>query len=139
MDGALGVFDVGHVRGGDATRIRSDGGAVGDDADGGERSEDRGVHDPRGGEEAEPAVDEDEDGGDVNVCDGQNDDAHREREGEGLPLVGGHRWERRRRRRLSQNDGVSGNAPEVGWLGCERIQDAGFAFNLPCLKIGQQQ
>lgn len=131
MDGALGVFYVGHVGGGNATRIRRDGDAVGDAADGGERGEDCGVHNPRRGEEAEPAVDEDEHGGDVNVCDGQNDDAHWEREGGGLPLVGGHRGEveappaRPKRRRLRERARESALNSEVG----TRIPDATFAFN----------
>lgn len=50
VDGALGVFDVGHVGGWDPTRIRGDGSAVGEGAGGGEGGEHGGVHDPWRGE-----------------------------------------------------------------------------------------
>lgn len=86
VEGDLEVFNVGDVGGGNPTRIRVNGGAIAEDADGCECGENDGVCDPGRGEEAEPPVDENEHGGDVNVRDAQNDDAHGERENE-APLL----------------------------------------------------
>lgn len=76
MDRSLGVFNVRHVSGRNPTWICENRIAVREYAHGCDGGESDGVYNSRGREKAEPSVDEDEDGGDVNVCNCQNDDAH---------------------------------------------------------------
>lgn len=82
VDRVLEVFNVGHVCGGDPTRIRGSGGAEGEGAHGRDGGKNGGVYDPRGGEEAEPLVNENEYRREVNVGDAQSDDADGQRERE---------------------------------------------------------
>lgn len=106
VDGDLTVFNVRNIGGGDPTRIGGNGGAVWGDTDGGDGGENDSVDDPRGREKAEPAVNEDEDGGEVNVGDGQNDDAHWEREHEATVVVVVLRFLGHGGAGVSRNDGV---------------------------------
>jgi hypothetical protein len=80
VDRVFGIFDVGRVVGGDSTRIREYGNGVGEDAHESDGRENQGVEDSRGGQEAEPPVNENEYRGEVYVRDGQNDDGYRQRE-----------------------------------------------------------
>lgn len=74
VDRVFGILNVGHVSGRDPTRIRVERNGVAEDAHGGDGGENDGVYDPRGGGEAEPAVHEDEERGQVYEGDDQNDD-----------------------------------------------------------------
>ena len=73
--------------------IGGDGAAVGEDAHGCKSGENGAVYEARRGEETEPPVYDDEDGGGIDVGDGQNDEAHRQRPAETTQVLGflGHR------------------------------------------------
>lgn len=84
MNRVFGILDVRHVGRRNPTRIRKDSeGVIGDahESDGGE---DDSVHNSRRGHKAEPPVDEDEDGGEVDKGDCQDDDGNRRRKGKAL-------------------------------------------------------
>lgn len=81
VDRSLAILDVGHEGGRDPTRVGEDGGGVVEGAHEGDGGEGGGVHEARRGGEAEPAVDEHEDGGEVEEADREDDDG----DGEGEP------------------------------------------------------
>lgn len=82
MDRIIGVLNVWQEARRDPTRIREDGEGIVEDAQDGEGGEDGGVHDARGSHQTEPRVYEDEDGGEVDVGNGGDNDEYGEREGE---------------------------------------------------------
>lgn len=110
MNRVFGILDVRHVGRRDPTGIRKDSkGVIGDahESDGGE---DGSVHNSRRGRKAEPPIDEDEDGGEVDKGDCQDDDGNRRRKGKApLHLIG------KRERETHRRQG-SGGSVELGEL-----------------------
>lgn len=80
MDRSLGILNVRHESGGNPTGIGDDGDDVVEDAHEGHGRESNSVQDPRRGGEAEPDVNENEDGGKVYVSNGGGDNEDGERE-----------------------------------------------------------
>lgn len=104
MNRILGVFNIGNIRGRDPPRILRDGASVVENAHSGNASEDDGVHDARGGHQAEPTLDKNEDRAEVNEGDCRNYGRHVKREAAASLHCGcsrGDSGERRRHRILT--------------------------------------
>lgn len=74
MHCVLIIFNIGHIIGGDPTRIPKDSDSIAEHTHKGQGGENDGVHDARRGHKTEPLVNENKNSGKVYVRDDENDD-----------------------------------------------------------------